>query len=450
MSSSRSSRDVKWGRRVRIALIVASAALAWPVIAQTLPPDLCGCRDHVSLGDFDTRVASTWPAGTTFTNSINGGLLTIPLPADGVVVFDSMHLEWVFPLLGNSGVVEVTFQHNAANTPVTILVKGDVLIANNAALQVRGANGGNGTQDTFGAGGLGGHGGFRGGDGAFRLANLVTDGGVALGPGGGIGATASPQTAAGQGTFIGAVDLLPLVGGSGGGGGRSTNAISACAGGGGGGGGGALLLAANGTITVNNFNGSIFADGGIGSSSNGSPCASSGAGGSGGAIRVIANTIAGSGRILARGGRRNDDNLLASGGAIRLEAISNTLGVTLTDPVASRSQTPGPLVNPFTPSVTVTAVAGQAVPAPPQGVFGAVDIQLPVPGPAAIDLATDGVPVGTTVEVKAKPRVGGPPITQNVTLTNCDGTGRCLASLTIDLAAGIYAVEARATFQAGQ
>ena len=60
------------------------------------------------------------------------------------------------------------------------------------------------------------------------------------------------------------------------------------------------------------------------------------------------------------------------------------------------------------------------------------------------------MPVGTTVEVKVKPRVGLLPIAQNVTLTNCDGTGRCLASVTIDLAAGVYAVEARATFQAGQ
>jgi hypothetical protein len=162
---------------------------------------------------------------------------------------------------------------------------------------------------------------------------------------------------------------------------------------------------------------------------------------------MIANTIAGPGRIFARGGRRNDDNQSAGSGAIRLEAVVNTLGVTLTDPVASRSPTPGPIVNPFTPNVTVTAVAGLPVPSPPQGVFGAVDVQLPVPGPAAIDLSTDGVPVGTTVEVKVKPRVGGAPITQSVTLTNCDGSGRCLATLTIDLAAGTYAVEARATFQ---
>ena len=138
MSSCRTSRDIKWGRRVRIALVVACAALATPMIAQTLPPDLCGCRDHPSLGAFDTRNSSTWPPGT----NVTGAIMTIPLPADGVLVFDSMHLEWANPPLPNTGLIEVAFQRNAANTPVTILVKGDVLIAGNADLSVKGANGG--------------------------------------------------------------------------------------------------------------------------------------------------------------------------------------------------------------------------------------------------------------------------------------------------------------------
>ena len=165
-------------------------------------------------------------------------------------------------------------------------------------------------------------------------------------------------------------------------------------------------------------------------------------------MRLIANTITGGGRLFARGGRRYEDGVQTSNGTIRLEAVNNTLGVTLTDPIASRSLTPGPIVNPFTPSVKVTAVAGKAVPDVPQGVFGAVDVQVPVPGPSAIDFVTDGVPTGTTVTVKVKPRVGPPPVSQDVTLTNCDATAHCQASVTFDLAAGTYAVEARATFQA--
>lgn len=433
-------------RRWRLALALVSTALTWPLIAQPPLPDLCGCRNHPgSLGAFDTRVASTWPPGTTLTSSRN---LTIPVPPDGVVVFDSMHLEWSTVTVPPCCSVEVFFQRTAANLPLTILVKGNVTIAGNATIWVNGGLGGAGSANAAGGGGLGSHGGFRGGDGAYRLANNATDGGAGLGPNGGLGATAVPQAAAGGASFLGALDLLPLVGGAGGGGGRSTSANTNCSGGGGGGGGGGLLLAANGTITLNNSNtGAINADGGNGGSAAGYPCGSGGAGGSGGAIRLIANTIAGSGRLYARGGRRWEDSIASGDGAIRLEAVTNTFGVTFADPIASRSTTPGPIVNPFTPSVTLTAVGGQPVPAVPQGVFGAVDVQVPVPGPTTIEFATDGVPTGTSVVVKVKPRVGGAPITQNVTLANCDASGRCLANLTVDLAAGTYSIEARATFQ---
>ena len=441
--SNRSNRARSWF----LALALVCAALTLPAVAQSQLPDLCGCRNYpTSLGAFDTRVPSTWPAGT----SVSLRTMTIPLPADGVLVFDSINLEWATVTTpGFCCNVDVTFAHNAANTPITILVKGNVTITGSGDFTVKGNDGASGTTANFGAGGIGGHGGYRGGDGAFRLQNLASDGGAGLGPSGGVGATASPQTGAGAGGFIGATDLLPLVGGSGGGGGRSTNAVTTCSGGGGGGGGGAILIVANGTITLNNTSNSIIANGGNGGGHTGSPCASGGAGGGGGAIRLVANTIAGSGRLSARGGVRFEDAAQAASGAIRLEAVNNSLGVTLADPVASRSTTPGPIVNPFTPTVAVTAVGGRPVPAVPQGVFGAIDVQVPVPGPSAIDLQTDGVPSGTTVQVMVKPRVGAAAVSQNVTLTNCDAQSRCLASATFDLAAGTYAVEARATFQAG-
>jgi hypothetical protein len=243
------------------------------------------------------------------------------------------------------------------------------------------------------------------------------------------------------------VDLLPLVGGAGGGGGRSTNAVQNCAGGGGGGGGGGILIAANGTITINSLHGAIVADGGSGGAASGFTCSSGGGGGSGGAVRLIANTIVGSGRVYARNGARWEDGAAAGTGRIRMEAATNTFPVNFADPIASRSSTPGPIVNPFNPSVSVTGVAGQPVPTPPQGGYAGVDIQVAAPGPTAIDLSTEGVPTGTSVEVKIKPRVGGATITQPVTLSNCDATGRCLANVTVDLAAGTYSIEARATFQ---
>jgi hypothetical protein len=232
-------RRQSWTRLARITLLLAATVLAAPLVAQTPIPDFCGCRDNPnSLGAFDTRDKNTWPPGTT----VSGIVVTLPVPADGVLVFDSMRVEWA----ANQGVacctVEVDFQRNAANTPVTLLVKGDVVVANTGYVSVRGAGGGNASADVFGAGGLGGNGGFRGGDGAYRLANGATDGGVALGPAGGVGATGTPAAGAGGGTFIGAADLLPLVGGSGGGGGRSTTASTSCSAGGGGGGGGALSV----------------------------------------------------------------------------------------------------------------------------------------------------------------------------------------------------------------
>ena len=99
------------------------------------------------------------------------------------------------------------------------------------------------------------------------------------------------------------------------------------------------MLAANGTVTIANnaFSGSIVADGGIGNNRTVFRAQARAVEVRAGAIRVIATAIGGTGHIFARGGRRNDDSVLAGSGAIRLEAISNTLGVSLTDPVASRT-----------------------------------------------------------------------------------------------------------------
>ncbi|PYQ42506.1 MAG: hypothetical protein DMF77_12700 [Acidobacteria bacterium] len=427
-----------------LVAVVLVCVLTWPAHAQSPPPpDICGCASHpASLGAFDTRDNGTWPAGTVQ----NYNSLLLPVPPDGVLVFDSIHVEWrgALPCCG----AELRFAANAANTPITILVKGDVELRSGTTVRISGANGGNGSFNTFAAGGRGGPGGFRGGDGAYRTVNFVSDGGAGLGPGGGLGGTASPGTLAGGGSFVSSSDLLPLVGGSGGGGGNG--GVAACpsgsmgSAGGGGGGGGALLIAANGTITLD---GQIEANGGNGGASPEWPCAKGGAGGSGGAVRLLANTIAGAGTISARPGTRYDDGFASDFGAIRLEALNVTMGVSQTQPVATRTANPGPIVNPFNPKVSITAVAGQAVPPTPQGVFGVVDVQLPAPGPTSIDVQTSGVPSGTAVEVKVKARVGAPPIVASATLGGCDANGTCSGTVTVNLAAGTYTVEARATFQ---
>jgi len=234
---------------------------------------------------------------------------------------------------------------------------------------------------------------------------------------------------------------LPLVGGSGGSVGASNGDATSCRGGGGGGGGGAILVAANGDIKID---GTLTANGGSAGYS-GVACASSGGNGSGGAIRIVGNNIMGNGTVQAVGGL--GFGAFAGVGSVRMEAFTNAFGVNQTNPQASRTLAPGPLVNPFEPTIAITAVAGQPVSATPQGVFGVTDVTIAVPGPTRIDLATNGVPMGTTIAIAMKPRVGGTALQASATLVNCAPDGKCLADTTINLAAGSYVVEARATYQ---
>jgi hypothetical protein len=409
------------------------------VVSPQVQLDVCGCKNNpAAYGSFDTANAATYPPGT-FMSTIN--VMEVPLPADGVMVFDSINLVQRPGYIGYG--LTVRFIRNAANTPATLLVRGNVTIESSVRLMVSGDNGINGSTNDLGRGGLGGPGGFRGGEGGYQLVNFGAIGGSGLGPGGGKGGVSYYYVGGhgAMGTFLGAPDLLPLVGGSGGGGGASTELNPGCAGGGGGGGGGALLVAANGTLMLD---GQIVADGGNAGAQGDPNCSSSGGGGSGGAVRLLATTINGGGQVYARGG----SNPVGSGpvGAIRLEALNNTLAVGNTTPLAARAAGPGPIVNPITPTVAITSVGGQPIPQPPQGGLGNIDLVLPAPGQTDVGLVTSGVPTGTTVNVTVKPRVGGAVVVTPVTLTSCDPNGACLANVTFNLAAGAYFVEARATF----
>ena len=261
---------------LRAALVAAAiaASLSAPMLAQQVL-DICGCANTPNLQPFDADVPSTYPPGTTAT-----GTFTIPIPPDGVLRFSS------FRFVRCQG---LTLSRNAANTPVTLLVAGDVTIGSSCgcchSLDLSGANGSGGNTAVAGVGGIGGPGGFRGGDGAYQGVNFQAIGGAGFGPGGGDGGTLSTpaNTRATGGTFFGVPELLPLAGGSGGGGGASLSSSLSCSAGGGGGGGGAILIAANGTVTI--FNLQIFSDGGTGGDPGNGSCANFGGNGSGGAIR---------------------------------------------------------------------------------------------------------------------------------------------------------------------
>jgi hypothetical protein len=423
---------------VRIAVLLL-AALPGSAAAQTL--DVCGCAGSAqSLGAFDSNNPATFPPGTTLNTATNPDTITIPLPPDGVLVLDSFT---VSNSSSNADNAQVTFSRNAANTPVTLLVRGNVVVGAGDYVSVNGFAGGAGTGTTAGIGGAGGPGGYAGGDGAYQAVNQASVGGSGLGPGGGSGADASAF--AGGGTFIGVPELRPLRGGSGGGGGRSTSASGDCSANGGGGGAGALLIAANGTIAVT---GTIQANGGTPAyyPSNTS-CATSGGGGSGGGIRLVANAIAGGGRIEALGGGGGWSSNAGLNGTIRMESFTNTFGTNVA-PVAARFPSPQPVVNPVNPTVRITRVQGADTPADPVGFLGQIDMIVSAPGPVQLDLATQDVPTGTDVLVTVKPKLGAAPVSQRITLASADcAGGACAFGATFDLIPGAYIAEARATFE---
>ena len=434
-SVSDRSAACAWRRSALIGLAVASAlglVIAEPARAQA---DICGCAGAPSLGAFDSADQSTWPPGSSFSNAN----ILIPMPADGVFVFDSITIDRT----PTDFLASVTFQPDpSAPAPaLTLLVSGDFTQSPSTTINLDGRVGVNGTTGAAGDGGLPGPGGFRGGDGVYQLVDGSDRGGDGFGPAGGVGGDTTP-TAGGPADFVGIATLLPAVGGSGGGGGSSLSNALNCAGGGGGGGGGVLLLAANGTVTID---GDISARGAGGGSPRDGACATAGGPGSGGAVRVVADTIQGGGRILVTGPSGGGD------GRARLEAFNLSFGADRISPNGrgTFAPAPGPLANPLTPTVTVTSVDGQAVPAPPLGSLGAIDVQIPAPGLIPIAIRTSGVPIGTTVDVTAKPRKGAAPITTTLALDagSCDETGSCTGFVAPDLVAGSYVIEARATFQ---
>lgn len=425
------------GRTLLSLLFLNIAGVA--IAAEKGGPDLCGCRNHPGkLPAFNSKDPSTFPPGTEKKDK----RITIPLPPDGVLVFEGFSAQtW-----GKHGGYEIWFKKNAGNTPVTLLVAGDVLIGKQLSLRVDGHDGRSGSRHRSGLGGLPGPGGYRGGDAAYFNLNGATMGGEGQGPGGGMPGEFKDNKAVGggHGGFSGNKELLPLIGGSGGGGGASKGKGN-CAGSGGGGGGGAILLAANGTVTIQ---GGINAGGGKrGYDISDRKCASWGGFGGGGAIRLIAPTITGGGWLAAQGGRGNRGGLP---GVIRFETLEpDTMRADTIKPPAIRTQVIAPLVKPVPASVAITAVGGKAVPAQPQGFRGAVDVMVPKPGKIKIQIATKGVPAGTTVEVALKPQVGGKAIRDKAELNaaNCNTKGECAAFIDFELASGSYFAEAAATFQ---
>ncbi len=417
----------------------------------------------------------------------------LPLPDDGVLNYTSVNIP--------AGVT-VTYKKNKRNTPVYMLVQGNVDIA--GTISVRGGDAkhagtyGDGVLGDDGQPGLGGNGGFDGGRGGQADASYraeVVNGGAGQGPGGGAGgvvgdSVCTPFTSAysyapgmgvggghaspayrgstqwcGATTNVGAQFmgkaygsnlLQPLIGGSGGGGGRGSVRYG---GSGGGGGGGALLIAANGTITLAT-GGAIDASGGDAGGVGGGDSGFWGAGGAGGAIRLVASRIAGAGSLLASGGCANYDNRRygcsnysgewsgntpgANGGSvgrIRLEADSHAYNGS---PQGSFSKdAPGPIFLSNTPSLRIVSVADIDVPAEPSG---SADVNLPTApaGPVTVVFKTFNVPPGNTVTLRVAPESGA--VVEVVSQAISGSTAEGSASVAVTLPAGASSLMAMATY----
>ena len=367
--------------------------------------------------------------------------------------------------------VTVTLDKNAGNTPLVILASGDVNIL--GTLSVDGGDGaalGETPVPGDGAPGIGGPGGADGGRGGIYRSTGNPTGAEGRGPGAGHPGTVSSQGfecgggggghagsgangggaesghcgsagARGGGTY-GTAELSQLLGGSGGAGGSGGFNIF---GSGGGGGGGALLIASSGTVNVE---GAITAIGGRAGVRAGTNRSGAGGGGSGGAIRIVATRITGEGIIDALGAGAVGVPLCGvcqggngGEGRIRLEAESLER-VAFTTPNYTFSA-PRPVFLSGFPTLRITSVGGIATPTVPTG-----DRDVVLPGftsnPVSVDLATTGVPPGTTIQVLAKPTRGYQTSATSTGVVGSEANGT--ASADIDLPNGASVLTAQTTF----
>jgi hypothetical protein len=336
---------------------------------------------HAGLG----RAFSDVPPGTVFACtgpplSPDTCIVTVPLrePPNHVFNFTAMTVD---------SSVEVRFRRNAANTPVFLLVKGDVVI--NGLVSVNGEQGGS----TGSIAAQGGPGGFSGGLSAGGVGLAASVGGAGSGPGGALGS--SDREIGGDGVFVSNSDTVPLIGGSGGGSGHLLN---------GGGGAGAILIAAGGTIDLSttatpNTKLAVTALGGFGKGGVGG-----GGFGSNGAIRLVATLIKGNTRVRAANGSSRD-------GAVRVDTPPGGMQwVGSSEPPATFNPPGQPIAifPPIMPALRIVSIGGVALPAQPTADAATPDLALPTDfvNPVSVIVEATHVPDGTLVKVIASPQFG--------------------------------------------
>ncbi len=402
---------------------------------------------------------------------------TVVLPADGVLHYGDVTIP--------TGVT-ITFEANEDNTPIYLLSNGDITI--NGTISINGIRGSDYDENpSIVPGGPGAPGGFAGGKGSIAnaaktgvlhwgsdgfgpgggYACLMTDGTLGDASGGGGGAfaaqgrmgadgmsaacTALPSTPYFRsGLVYGNFFIRPMIGGSGGAGGGvrdvggyGDNYLN---GGAGGGGAGAIMIAANGTISISDT-GSVTADGGEGGDSLGI----GGGGGAGGAIFFKAqtiNTTASATVTAARGVGGAGENTNRGGGLggtgrIRYEANFSDMNNGHT--IASA---PSPVFQANMPTLTITALNGESVPASPSGSYDSPDVvlDLTTDNPLTVDIAATNIPTGTTVTVILNPIYKEAISFTSTALTGTEASSTATASVTMPSWATQMIFQANVTF----
>lgn len=383
--------------------------------------------------------------------------LELQLPPDGIFNYTSVNIP--------AGVT-VSYIQNAANTPVIMLVQGNVTIY--GTIDISGQDG-----EVFSLN-LGGPGGGRGGQGGRAGQNGQTG----EGPGGG---NAGPNRGSNTGTCGGAAashlnfgesnsrctergpdtpaygstTLVPLLGGSGGGGGAGANNIlSSRISGAGGGGGGAMLIAADGLITLNGFIDASAGNGEIrnfsvegGSTNELTACGGSG---SGGGVRLVASALNGTGSINVNGGgfcdyrsgfSSSQDGWAGSAGRVRFEANDIQFTGSVIPTSSSTSDAPGPLFVTNLPNIRITSIAGTSIAAVPTD-----DTVLPasITNPVTIEIAATDIPLASTLDVVVRPDNG---VTTTVLSSPLAGTlANSTATASVTLPQGRSTVTASVNF----
>lgn len=366
------------------------------------PPLMAGTFDSGSDGSDGALAPPAGPLVIDLAAAANGP------PGSGAGYFDEAEWAVIFnytsvTLLSGT---TITFLPHPSNAPVIWLVQGNVTIPFTATINLNGANA-EAAGSTERTAALGGPGGFHGGFGGALSSTRWPSGGYGPGGpnvdsdsfGGGSGASHATLGVVGSsssgitlGPTYGNIFCLPLIGGSGGAGGWGQSNLF---GGGGGGGGGAILIAASGSITLN---GEIQARGGAGGFATNS--GQRGGGGTGGAIRLIANTVTGTGSMLADG---NTAYAQAGNGRIRVEAESINLTSPGTPPFTSGS--PGLVFPPATrPLLRVVSIGAQSAPSNPDASPNSADVLLSSDVAQTVEIEASNIPVGTIVQVRVTPK----------------------------------------------